>query len=179
MDRGLLSVIIPVYNVKPYLEKCINSVLLQDYDNIEIIVVDDGSTDGSSELCEELSKLDERIYVFHKKNGGLSSARNYGLERAKGQWIAFVDSDDWVDKRIYSTLIELAVSNNVSISSCSFHRVTKEEDIPGDTDHYNKIFNVEQIIEGLQNQEEIRFEVWNKIWKRDLIGDTRFIVWMR
>lgn len=97
MENPLVSVIIPVYNVKPYLKECAASVQAQTYTNLQIILVDDGSTDGSGELCDALAKEDARIEVIHKGNGGLSSARNAGLEASKGVYIYFVDSDDWVD----------------------------------------------------------------------------------
>ena len=93
----LISIVVPVYNVRQYIEKCIDSIINQTYKNLEIILVDDGSTDGSGELCDELKKLDFRIKVYHKENGGLSDARNYGVDRAKGMYIGFVDSDDYVD----------------------------------------------------------------------------------
>ena len=83
-DKVLISVIVPVYNVKPYLKKCFDSIVRQNYRNLEIILVDDGSTDGSGDLCEELARLDSRVRVIHKKNGGLGSARNAGMDAAKG-----------------------------------------------------------------------------------------------
>lgn len=92
----LISVIIPVYNVQQYLRECVSSVLAQVYSNLEIILIDDGSTDESGKLCDELALSDERISVFHKTNGGLSRARNYGVEHCHGDWILFVDSDDYV-----------------------------------------------------------------------------------
>lgn len=102
----LVSVIVPVYNVEAYLRECIDSVTDQTYKNLEILIVDDGSTDNSPVLCEELLKSDTRIKVFHKKNGGLSDARNYALDRCHGEYITFIDSDDIVDKR----LIEICLS---------------------------------------------------------------------
>ena len=101
-----ISVIIPVYNVEKYLDKCIMSVINQSYKNLEIIIVDDGSTDNSRVLCDKYAKIDNRIKVFHKKNGGLSDARNFGLKHATGEFIAFLDSDDWVDKDLYKILYD-------------------------------------------------------------------------
>ena len=103
----LISVIIPVYNTEKYLFTCVNSVIAQTYQNVEIIIVDDGSTDNSGLLCDELSENDERIIVEHKINGGLSSARNHGLSKANGKYIVFVDSDDWIEKET----IEYAYTN--------------------------------------------------------------------
>lgn len=92
----LISIIVPVYNVELYLDKCIQSILAQSYPNFELLLIDDGSSDGSKEICDKYAKLDSRIRVFHRINGGVSSARNAGLEKAKGDWIAFIDADDWV-----------------------------------------------------------------------------------
>ena len=92
----LISIIVPIYNVEKYLQECIESLLKQTYKNIEIILVDDGSPDNCPQICDEFLKKDKRIKVFHKVNGGLSDARNYGLERATGNYICFVDSDDFV-----------------------------------------------------------------------------------
>lgn len=105
MDE-LISIIIPIYNVEKYLYKCVESVLVQSYRNIEIILIDDGSTDKSAEICDELAKLDKRIYVIHQKNKGVSYSRNLGISKAKGNYIAFLDSDDTVEKNIYEKMYE-------------------------------------------------------------------------
>ena len=94
-DSPLISVIIPVYNVKGYLERCVESVLTQDYKNIEVIIVDDGSTDGSAEICEALASKDNRIVVIHQINAGISAARNAGIKKSSGDYISFIDSDDF------------------------------------------------------------------------------------
>lgn len=101
----LISVIVPVYNIKEYLNRCVQSILNQTYSNLEIILVDDGSTDGSSIICDDLAESDSRIKVFHKENGGSSTARNFGLERATGEFIGFVDSDDYITADMYENLI--------------------------------------------------------------------------
>lgn len=98
MSDPLISIIVPVYNVEKYLAKCIESILRQSYSNFELILVDDGSKDKSGSICDEYAKRDNRIKVYHKQNGGVSSARNYGIDMATGDWICFVDSDDWVDE---------------------------------------------------------------------------------
>ena len=115
----LLSVIIPVYNAKLYLERCVKSVLNQTYCNIEIILVDDGSTDGSDLLCDNLSEKDERIIVIHKSNGGLSDARNVGIRRARGVYIGFIDADDWIDKNMYSSLMSGCEKSGAEIAYCN------------------------------------------------------------
>ena len=111
-----ISVVVPVYNVEQYLEKCVNSIINQTYKNLEIILVDDGATDKSGKLCDELAKLDNRIMVYHKKNGGLSDARNYGVERATGDYIGFVDSDDYIDAEMYEKLYEALKKENVDVA---------------------------------------------------------------
>ena len=104
MIEKLISVIVPVYNVESYLEKCVDSIRNQTYKNLEIILVDDGATDNSGVLCDKIAKKDDRIKVYHKENGGLSDARNYGVKKATGEFIGFVDSDDYIDIKSYLKL---------------------------------------------------------------------------
>lgn len=106
MEGALISVIVPVYNIKEYLPRCVESITKQTYSNLEILLVDDGSTDGTGALCDELAQKDSRIRVYHKKNGGSSSARNLGLKEAKGELVAFVDSDDYIEADMYERLIK-------------------------------------------------------------------------
>lgn len=105
-DGGLISVIVPVYNTEKYLEKCVNSLLTQTYTNLELLLVDDGSTDGSGALCDRFAAQDPRVRALHKKNGGSSSARNLGIAEARGEYIGFVDSDDFVDPDMYERLLQ-------------------------------------------------------------------------
>ena len=114
-----ISVVVPVYNVEQYLEKCVNSIINQTYKNLEISLVDDGDTDKSGKLCDELANLDNRIMVYHKKNGGLSDARNYGVERATGDYIGFVDGDDYIDAEMYEKLYEAIKKENVDVAECN------------------------------------------------------------
>ena len=107
----LISVIVPVYNVEEYVEKCVLSIINQTYKNLEIILVDDGSTDNSGKICDEIAIKDNRIKVIHKKNGGLSDARNVGIDIAKGDYLGFVDSDDYIDPDMYSILL-----NNMNLT---------------------------------------------------------------
>lgn len=115
----LISVIIPVYNILDCLERCVQSVMNQTYKNLDIILVDDGSTDGTAALCDDLSKKDNRIRVFHKQNGGSSSARNLGIRQAKGDYIGFVDSDDFIDEKMYETLLLAVLKNNLTMAQIS------------------------------------------------------------
>ena len=115
MKNKLVSIIIPLYNCEKYIEKCLNSLIKQTYRNIEIIVVDDGSKDSSLSVCKELSKKDKRIKVFPKKNGGVSSARNYGISKANGYYLCFVDADDWVDEKYCESLVT-GYDKNIDLS---------------------------------------------------------------
>lgn len=111
-----ISVIVPVYKAEQYLERCVKSILEQTYQNFELILVDDGSPDNCPTMCDEWAEKDNRVHVIHKKNGGASSARNAGLKIAKGNWIAFADSDDWLDKTALKTLYDLAKKYNVPMA---------------------------------------------------------------
>lgn len=115
----LLSVIVPIYNIEDCLERCVNSIRGQTWKNLEILLVDDGSTDSTGLLCDRLAKEDERIRVFHKENGGSSSARNLGIREAKGDWLGFVDSDDWIEPQMYERLLEAALANGTDIAQAS------------------------------------------------------------
>ncbi len=117
----MISIIIPIYNVVQYLSRCIDSILAQTYTDIEILLIDDGSTDNSGQICYEYAKKDKRIKVFHKPNGGVSSARNLGLDNATGEWITFVDADDWIDKEMYQSLYNEAVTSQADIVLCDFY----------------------------------------------------------
>lgn len=119
MERMKISVIVPVYNTLDYLERCVDSIIHQTYENLEIILVDDGSTDGTGALCDSLAARDQRIRVYHKENGGASSARNFGIWNAVGDYIGFVDSDDYIDRDMYQSMAELAVENDYDIVQIS------------------------------------------------------------
>lgn len=115
----LISIIIPVYNILDCLEKCVNSCRNQTYQNLEILLIDDGSTDGTSQLCDQLKKRDSRIRVYHKKNGGTSSARNLGIELARGDYLGFVDSDDFISEKMYETLLNTIQKQKVLVAQIS------------------------------------------------------------
>ncbi|MDR1460052.1 MAG: glycosyltransferase [Campylobacteraceae bacterium] len=142
LKQPLISVIVPIYNVERYLEKCLNSIINQTYKNLEIILVDDGSPDNCGKICEEYAKKDNRIRVVHKSNGGLSSARNAGLDIANGEYIAFVDSDDYIAENMYEDLINIARKEMSDIVISSFYYVKK-----------NGIFPYENNLGGLDKNE--------------------------
>lgn len=122
----LISVIVPVYNIMDCLERCVKSICTQTWENLEILLVDDGSTDGTGALCDQLAKKDGRIRVFHKENGGSSSARNLGIREAKGEWLGFVDSDDWIEPQMYERLLEAALFSSASIAQASRDEIDEE-----------------------------------------------------
>lgn len=128
-----VSIVVPVYNVENYIEKCVDSIIQQSFKNIEIILVDDGSTDRSGDICERLKRKDSRIVVLHKKNGGLSDARNMGIDYAKGEWITFVDSDDYVSDNYVQYLMELNQKYGTDISIASYTYISNNKSI----DHSN------------------------------------------
>lgn len=172
-----ISIIVPVYNVEQYLETCINSILQQSYREIEIILVDDGSTDSSGTLCDQLAKTDARIKVIHKKNGGLSDTRNAGLEVATGEYIGFVDSDDCVFPDMYERLLTLLNTYHADIAICD-----KIEFYEGETPEFTKIassikvFNQEQAIDALADDVGLRSHVWNRLYSASLFNNLRFDV---
>ncbi|MBQ8291214.1 MAG: glycosyltransferase family 2 protein [Clostridia bacterium] len=178
MNESLLSVIIPVYKVEKYLERCVRSVLSQRYRNIELILIDDGSPDKSGAMCDEFAKEDGRIRVIHKENGGQASARNRGLEIARGEYIAFLDSDDFIDADMYADLISIIEKENCDIAACAIKRVDEAGTaIASNTQYDNSItfYNKEQMIEGLYMQQYVRFELWDKVYKRAVVQGVRLI----
>lgn len=118
MEKTLISVIVPIYNMEQYLKRCVESILKQTYKNLEIILVDDGSTDSSPKMCDEYTKVDERIKVYHKENGGLSDAKNFGLKKATGEYVGFVDSDDWIEEEMYETMYSELKETKSNIVIC-------------------------------------------------------------
>ncbi len=174
-EKYLISVIVPVYNVEKYLDECIESIVNQTYKNLEIILVDDGSTDHSPQMCDKWAEKDSRIKVIHKKNGGLSSARNAALEIVQGDYIAFVDSDDFIDDDMFELLLNNALEYSAEISRCSYRFVIKGELV--DSEEINdeiKVYSAEEILDSLKYGGIINDIVCNKIYSKDLIADARF-----
>ncbi len=123
MKEKLISVVVPVYKVEDYLEKCANSILNQTYKNVELILVDDGSPDKSPEICDKIAKQDKRVKVIHKQNAGVSAARNDGMKAATGDFIAFIDSDDWIEPEMYENLLNKQQENDYDIVFCGFNMI--------------------------------------------------------
>ncbi len=169
-----ISVIVPIYKVESFLRKCINSILDQTYSNLEIILVDDGSPDKCGEICDRYAKQDSRIRVIHKTNGGLSDARNAALDIATGEYIGFVDSDDWIAPDMYEYLLNGALKYQKDISMCEYYNVYKKDEIA--TRRYeDEIFDTKSAMEALFRL-RIGNYAWNKLFKRELWLDIRFPV---
>ena len=129
MENQLISIIVPIYNVEKYLKQCIESIISQTYRNIEIILVDDGSPDNCGKICDEYSQKDKRIIVLHKENGGLSDARNKGIDIAKGDYLTFVDSDDFVNIDYIEKLYNSIKFNNTKLAQCGISKVDENNEI--------------------------------------------------
>ena len=178
IDIPLISVIVPVYNVEIYLETCILSITNQTYENLEIILIDDGSTDSCPAICDKWSENDRRIKVIHKKNGGLSDARNTGIDIAKGEYFIFVDSDDKIKPQMISALYRCIVENNCKISLCNIictddnYQPLKEN---GDIIPQG-VYSSKDVIIKLANQSfSWKWVVaWNKIYHRSLFENLRY-----
>ena len=172
-----ISVIIPVYNVESYLRFCLNSVIEQTYRNLEIILVDDGSPDNSGQICDEYEKKDNRVKVIHKENGGLSSARNAGLEIAKGEYISFVDSDDWIKPEFIEVLYNNLIKAEADISICKFQRKVHhcvENDYKINQQKEVLVFNRNQAVESMFVFNRFQSQVCTMLFKRHLFADIRF-----
>ena len=156
----LVSIVVPVYRVEEYLDECINSIINQTYNYIEIILVDDGSPDKCPEICDNYAKNDKRIKVIHKENGGLSDARNFGIPHATGEYIAFLDSDDYVEPNTYKTMYEKAVQENSDYVECDFIWEYPDKSNIDTRDYY---FGKREMLE------KVRVVAWNKLIKRDII----------
>lgn len=178
MDNCLISIIVPVYNVSKYLEKCVQSLIVQEYKNIEIILVDDGSTDGSGELCDVLAKEDERIKVIHKQNGGLSSARNAGIKFCSGDYIGFVDSDDYIEPQMYSKLMCALKKNNADMVLCGFKCVDENGEVLEKIDGVRtELLSQEDMFDRIdtKNQKYWCYVIaWNKLYSRAIFDNVLF-----
>lgn len=153
---SLVSIIIPIYNTQNYLSRCLDSVINQSYKNLEIILVNDGSTDNSLDICENYAKKDSRIKIINKNNGGLSSARNAGLDICKGKYISFIDSDDWVEEDFIESLLEGIKKENVGISIIGHKKVNEEE-----ISHTNNVDNIPNTL--LTSSDAINLYMNNKL----------------
>lgn len=172
--EALISVIVPAYNVEKYIRKCLDSVCGQTYRNLEIIVVDDGSADGTGAICDEFAARDGRVRVLHLENCGVGAARNRGFDCATGELIGFVDSDDWAEPDMFETLCNVLVDNDVDISICSYFRERKSGTKPQSDD--GKVFSLtsKQALSELITDKTYKNYLWNKLFRRSLFDGIRF-----
>ena len=175
--QPLISVIVPVYNVEPYLDRCVQSIVNQTYTNLEIILVDDGSPDNCPALCNTWAEKDSRVRVIHKENGGLSDARNAGMAIAAGEYIAFVDSDDWIAPNMYELLYTRMTAEGCDIAACGVEMVW-EDGTPSRplTNAGNCVLDTASAVEALLDESMLKHPVWYKLYKASLLRDLPFPV---
>lgn len=171
----LVSIVVPIYNVEKYIKKCVSSIIKQTYKNIEIILVNDGSTDSCYEICNEYLKVDKRIKVIHKKNGGLSDARNVGIINSKGKYITFIDSDDYVDNNYIDLLYTSIIKNDADISIVS-HRVFYDTKQIDKSTGEEFCANSKEILEKILYDDGIDLSSWGKLYKIELFKNIKFPV---
>jgi glycosyltransferase involved in cell wall biosynthesis len=171
-----ISVIVPVYNVEKYLKRCVDSILNQIYKNLQIILVDDGSKDGSGKICDEYAKKDHRITVIHQENSGVSDARNAGLDISIGDYIGFIDSDDYVNERMYEELLKSSVEKQADIAICRYINFSGERvAIIEKSDDVKIVYTANQALENLHSSDgEVYMLIWNKLYRKELFNGLRY-----
>lgn len=180
MINKLVSIIVPVYNVEDYLNECLDSIVAQTYKNLEIIIIDDGSTDNSSNICDMYKSKDSRIKVIHTSNHGLSAARNIGIDASSGDYICFVDSDDFISVHYVEDMLNVAVSSDSDVVICKYHKYSKQ-DIISDEHKDNPIIKCDFLSEEklyddnfISNNNILLIYAWNKMIDRRILKDIRF-----
>ena len=180
MENQLISIVVPVYNVEGYLKQCLDSILEQTYRNWELILVNDGATDSSGQICQEYAEKDARIRYFEKENGGLSDARNYGIEQAQGEYLTFVDSDDFLDASHLSVLYNALVNNDADISIANYANYqtsTATFYLHTFGEYYEKIYTSEELIDDLSflERNDLSFStIWGSLYKKSVFSFLRF-----
>lgn len=175
MNEPLVSVIIPVYNVERYLARCVDSVLAQTYRNFEVILVDDGATDGSGALCDAYARKDARVRIVHKDNGGLSDARNAGMQAAHGEYYAFVDGDDWIAEDYIAYLCSLMLENHAQITVCGYQKVYEMgQNSVGSADTSVRVYDTEEGLFHLLYQRGMISSAWGRLFQAALFCDICF-----
>ena len=158
--KDKISIIVPIYNVSYYLDNCIESITKQTYSNLEIILVNDGSTDNSNDICQKWEKIDKRITYINQKNSGVSVARNNGIKKATGKYISFVDGDDYLEINFIKTLYNFTVKNNVDVSICDYYLITNQG--KKEMNHFDKT----KIIDTKKNKKELGKIVFKRIFNK-------------
>ena len=174
MAKPLISLIVPVYNVEQFLGRCFESILKQTYKNLEIILIDDGSTDNCGKLCDQLASTSSNVIVKHQKNAGLSAARNTGLSLANGEYIAFLDSDDYLATDCLEYLYNLATTHNASISICSHYEYKENGELRifDKNASLDEVFSTETALRHMLNEHGFMLSSWGKLYKRSLFEST-------
>lgn len=171
----MISVIVPIYQVEAYLDQCVKSIINQSFKELEIILVDDGSPDNCPAICDSWAEKDKRIKVIHKPNGGLSDARNAGLEIATGEYISFIDSDDWILPEMYERMLYLMQKENADICACNIRSCYPEhEEVWGCKEYFAG--KSEQILDMLYSDTKYPVSAWNKLYKSECWKELRFPV---
>ncbi|WP_294908977.1 glycosyltransferase [uncultured Ruminococcus sp.] len=174
MNDAKISIIVPVYNIEKYLEKSIESLINQTYKNIEIILIDDGSTDNSPQICDSLAKKDSRIKVIHQPNKGVSAARNAGIQIADGDYIGFCDGDDTADEDMFEFLYNIAVSDNADIAMCDVRIVFENGEVRDTTTGEHKIWNDTESFLADFLKGSVNMATYTKLFRADICSDVRF-----
>jgi len=171
-----ISIIVPIYNIANFIEKCVKSILSQTYTNLEIILVNDGSTDSSSELCQKLKLSDPRVIVVSKTNGGLASARNYGLKYATGEFVGFIDGDDWIEPDFYEILLDGILNHDADISVVQFDNCYDFNNIEYTTETFRnwEIYGKELALQEYYRGNHIKNSAANKLYKMELFKDILY-----
>lgn len=172
--NDLISIIIPVYNVEKYLDKCLDTIINQTYKNIEIIIVNDGSTDNSLDICNKYKSLDNRVKLFSIKNTGLSGARNYGIKKSTGKYLSFIDSDDYIDLDMIEVLYRNIINEKADLSCCSFYEVFKDGIKKKSKEDKTYIMNGKKTIEKSFLDEGLSVYTWNKLYDKKLFKNIEF-----
>ena len=173
MKNDLISIIVPVYNVEKYIDRCIKSITMQTYKNLEIILVDDGSSDKSLDLCKKWAIKDKRIIVVHSKNKGVSSARNIGLKKATGEYIGFIDSDDYIDSRMYELLLSSIKKYNSDIAFCGVKKIYINE-TKNSLAFPKDVFDKYYFFKHYNFNNNMNYAVWNKLYKKEIVNNLFF-----
>lgn len=171
-----VSVVVPIYRVEPYLKQCVHSILAQTYQNLEIILVDDGSPDRCPEICDMFAGLDQRVKVIHKKNGGVSDARNRGIERACGDYLMFVDGDDWIEHTMVERLVSACEKYGVSLASCARYVMDENSSKQIAFTSREKVYSAEEALNEILAGKAIDVAVWDKLYTKELFDAIRFPV---
>lgn len=175
MEKPLISVIVPAYNVEKFIGKCIDSILRQSFKDFEVLLIDDGAKDSTPEICDACAKKDSRIKVYHKENGGLSDARNYGIDRMQGKYVTFIDSDDYVDSGYFEYLYGLITQEeDIQIAICGKKSVREDENASPDPETFHEIITGERAVQKMLCGHGSGHSAWGKLYSADLWKTVRY-----